>query len=192
LNLLTLKEIQTRLLKLYRVFDSNIPELNMRASTLTDVELDELGAMLSVRLPESFREVLLLYDFGELNVGNIWFGQMGDYIEFLKSFNGPDASTPWWGQGIRPKDHILVATTDGYIILLNTAYGSVVAYLRFEDWSANRRIADTFELLVRGAGTVYFGHKATDDQRALGEEVATLCGADMRSKFWQELAQGIT
>jgi hypothetical protein len=192
MHLLSLKEIQTRLLELSRAFGGGIPELNMKASMLTGIELDELGVGLDVRLSESFRKVLLLYDFGELNVGNVWFGQRGDYIEFLEFSNGPDVFPPWWSQGIRPKDRILVAATDGYIILLNTADGGVAAYLRSEDWSANRRIADTFELLVRGAGTVYFGRQETDDQRALGKEVAMLCGADTSSRFWQDLAQGIT
>ncbi|RLC75219.1 MAG: hypothetical protein DRJ03_22665 [Chloroflexi bacterium] len=189
MDLLSLGEIQRLLLKQYEAFNREIAELNMKNSSLSD---DDLVAALNIQLPESFKELILLYDFGELNIGGVFFGQKGDYVEFLKSSNEPGVDPAWWGQGSRPQDRLMIAGTDGYVILLNIADGSIAAYLRTEDYTANKRIADDFERLVRGAGTIYFARKTSEDKRALGEEIARKCGTDVRVKFWEELAQGIT
>jgi hypothetical protein len=192
MDLLSVDEIQKRLLEQYEASDREIAELNMKDSSLSEDQLDEFAAALSIRFPESFKEAVLLYDFGELNIGGVFFGQKGSYIEFLRSVNAPGTDPAWWGAGVRPRDYLMIGGTDGYVILLNTTDGSIVAYLRTEDWSANGRIAANFKQLVRGAGTVYFGRRTATDKKALGEEIAGECGADVHAKFWEELAQGIT
>ncbi len=196
MNLLSVAEIRKRLFELYKASDFEIAVLNMKDSPLGEDQLDKFAAELGVRFPESFKEMILLYDFGELDIGGVFFGQKGDYLEFLRSANAPDVDPAWrldpvwWGSGVRPRDYLMIAGTDGYVVLLNITDGSIAVYLRTEDWSAHKRIADNFELLLRGAGTVDFGRSAAIDKRAFGEEVAGKCGVNVYSKFWEELAQG--
>ncbi|MCP4527457.1 MAG: SMI1/KNR4 family protein [Aestuariibacter sp.] len=189
MNLLSLDEMQRRLLEQYEAFDREIAELNMKDSSLSE---SDLITALNIQLPESFKKLILKYDFGELNIGGVFWGQKGNYIEFLKSSNMPGASPAWWGQGVRPQNHLMIAGTDGYVLLLDILNGNIVAYLRTENWTENRRIADTFKQLVCGAGTIHFNRRICKDKKALGKKVARKCGVDVYIKFWEELAQGIT
>lgn len=198
MELLSLNDIQRGLIEQYEALDGEIAELNMKASSLSDDEIDNFAATLNIELPKSFKELVLKYDFGRLSIGGVVFGHTGNYLEFLKSSNRLDMSPDWsrweqwWGQGVRPQAYLMIANTDGYVILLNTTDGSIVAYLRSEDWNTNRRIADDFEQFVRGAGTSHFGRRTADNRRTFGEEIARRCGVNVHTKFWEELAQGIT
>jgi hypothetical protein len=189
-DLLSLDEIKTEMQALAANYSSGLPGTVIRASTLGDCEIDEVASALGVSFPNSFREMLLKWDFGRLDVGNVWFGQQGSYCEYLVSRNCPTTSPPWWGEGKRPEQLVLVGTTDAYIVLLDTDDGTIRACPRTAHWSDGILVANTFELLVRGAGTAFLLGRETDDEEGLGEEIASRCGADPHSEFWQDIAQG--
>ncbi|WOO42625.1 SMI1/KNR4 family protein [Rubellicoccus peritrichatus] len=192
MDLLSLNEVQERLLEQYEMLDGEIPELNMNDSSIEQWQLDALSEDLGSSLPREFSESLLKYDFGELNVGGIFFGQTGDYIDFLKQSNLGSEPSCWWGNGERPSSVIMIGGTDGYVLLLDCSNGEIDAFRRGEDYTSKKLIAANFELLVRGAGTVHFGRKKADDKASFGNNVSSLCNAENEITFWSELAQGIT
>lgn len=188
--LLSLQEIQRKLLELYEQTEREISELNMSNSTLVEKDIEVTAKELEVVFPRAFVEVVLSYDFGNLNVGGVFFGYSGSYINFLKKYNEGIAPERWWARGKRPVGMLMVAATDSYVILMECQTGAIFAFLRGADWSVEGLIATSFEHLVRGAGTVYFGRKKAEDIAAYGREVGSLCGAGEGISFWSELAQG--
>lgn len=192
MELMTVEEIQKGLLEQFEMIDGEIPELNMKSATIGQSEIDTLSSELGVTLPSSFLSMLTAYDFGELNVGGIFFGQTGSYTDFLRSNNTGENLASWsGGHDSISSGLLMIGGTDGYILLLNCNLGEVYAFSRGCDLSTKRCVAANFEKLIQGAGTIHFGRKKTENKAALGETVGEACGEAMPISFWSELAQGI-
>ncbi|SRR5258705_149743 len=168
----------------------DLPGLRLQASKTTEQELNSLETALTCRFPQSFRQLVLQYDFGDLTLGGVVFGTTGDYGSYLRQ-NNLNSDFPWWRQGKRPP-YIVVAGTDGYEILISLTTGEICAFLRTEEWTNNQRIAKDFELFVRGSGTVYLARKTAGDKRDFGIKVSREVGGITDYPFWPELALGIT
>lgn len=121
--LLEFPEIQKKLEKLF----DNIPEdikpdctdLCLKSLDSSFSILDEVETRLEVRLPNSFRETILHYDFGNLTLGGIWFGVGKDknYAHVLVESNDDEEQNfMWWGNGRRPKNYVMIASSDGSIL----------------------------------------------------------------------------
>lgn len=193
MDLLTLNDIQCQLLAQYEALDCEIPELNMKDATVDASALATLESQLAVRFPPAFHDVVVRYDLGELNVGGVFFGQKGDYLAELRDWNGEGSFPTWWGeQKGRPESLLRVAGTDGHIVLLDLADGTVHAFLRSASLQDADMIATDFAHLICGAGTVHFARRKAPDKQQLGHDVAEACGAGPDSEFWEELALGIT
>jgi len=181
-HILSLKEIEQRLNEQYRDAPPELAYLRLRPSNLVAVDFTSLERKLEVRFPKTFSDLVREYNFGDLALGGVFFGNTERYDDFLLSINGtPDI--PWWGSGVRPFHWLLVAGTDGFVILLNVTSGQVFAYSRHSDWRSREFIACDFELFVRGAGTLALAQNVSDEN-ALHKQPCQFCGGDEGSKFW--------
>jgi hypothetical protein len=130
-DMLTLSDVQRQLLAQYEALNGEIPELNMKDATVDASAVTDLESLLGVPLPLQFRDVVQRYDLGELNTGGMFFGQKGDYLAEVKSWNSDNPFPAWWGEQIkRPGKFLRIAGTDGYIILLDCIDGTVHSFLR--------------------------------------------------------------
>lgn len=191
MELISLAEIQRKMLEQYTMLDSEIPELNMKNSSLSVSEVETLETQIGSNFPEDFRAALLRFEFGDLNIGGVFFGQAGSYEEFLKNSNLMNLPGCWWGSEDRQKELIMIAGTDSYVILLDCVSGNVFCFPRGQDWNSMTLVACDFQLFLQGAGTIFFKRKNSDDKDALGKEVGKQCVKhDQPPLFWSELAQG--
>lgn len=189
-----INEIKDRLYTQCEALNFEIPELEMKKSSLLEADILGMETILDCALNLSFRKLIFKYDFGNLNLGGVFFGQTGDYLSFLKKSNLLDDYGSWWGIGKRPKNHLMIAGTDGYVLWQDQFTGKVYVFLRSESHEASSQIALDFTLLVRAAGTIFFERRKTEDPGNLGINIANECGAvdNGGKQFWKELALGIT
>jgi hypothetical protein len=147
------------------------------------------GRALDVTFPRDFEHALSLFDFGRLTLGPVSFGRRGDYLRELCWLNAA-ADFPWWGDGARPKNLLVVALSDPHAVLLDTMDGTISAYgSHDEPWTERLRVAGSFELFVRGMGTVFVERSKAPDRQTLACDMAAACGADPRSDFWMEISR---
>ena len=166
---------------------------HLRPSVLRPEDLERVESELGVRLPMSFRQGLLRWDFGDLSLGNVWFGSDGDFLGMLRRENVSDPSAPrWWGSGERPSSALLIGATDGYLVLLDLVSGSALAMPRSESIEAATQVAADLELLIRGLGTLFLGREGSSDPRQLASEIAAAVDGSAGSAFWTDLALGVS
>jgi hypothetical protein len=192
MELLPTETVQKHLLAEYAASGFRFDECNMADSSSSEEDIHRLEERLKHKVPSDFSEMLLRYNFGRVEIAHIFFGHMPDYVSFLISTN-TDVQFPrfpWWGGGERPDSLILIAYTEAYSLLMDLNNSAVEGGLKAEGWGDRKRISLTFELLVRGAGTLHLLRDDADDLQNLGNEVALACGADRANTFWQEVAQG--
>lgn len=166
---------------------------HLRPSTLRPEDLEKVESELGVRFPMSFRQGVLRWDFGDLSLGNVWFGSDGDYLGMLRRENVSDPSAPrWWGSGERPSSTLLIGATDGYLVLLNLVSGSALAMPRSKSIEAANQVAADIELLIRGLGTIFLGREESSNPRQLASEIAAAVDGSAGSAFWTDLALGVS
>lgn len=192
MTLLDLPTIERAFARLYDEFEGGIPELDFKPSRRTEAEVLELEREVQAEFASSFRSMLLRYDLGGMNVGGVFIGHSDSYEDDLVWGNSCKHPVRWWDPGVRPDGLLMVAGSDGYVILMEGGTGAISAFRRDARWTSRLRIASNFEMLLRAAGTTYLTRKAAADKRTLGRDVGEACGADATSAFWQELALGFT
>lgn len=192
MTLLDLPAIERAFAKICDEAEIEIPELNFKPSKRTEAEVLDLERGAQSEFDPCFRSMLLRYDLGELNVGGVFIGHSGSYEDDLVWGNSCKHPVRWWDRGGRPDGLLMVAGSDGHVILMESRTGVISAFRRDAQWTTRLRIASNFEMLLRGAGTIYLAKKAVIDKRDLGEDVGEACGADAAATFWQELALGYT
>ena len=151
--------------------------------------LNEVEARLEIRLPTSFREIILQYDFGNLTLGRIWFGKDENYTQFLIESNADEQQNfTWWGSGRRPINHLLVAGSDSYLILLNISTGETSAFLRSQSWEKFKIVASSFDIFSRAAATVFL---QTRKDYEFSANLFRAVGCSNNCSFWREIIDGI-
>lgn len=184
--LLQVDEIANRTNERMRIAGFASPPDVFQPSNLTGEKIDQLQQILGVKFPEPFRRLMCTYNFGELSIGGVGFGVRGDYGEFLKTYNEAGGIPyPWWGDGSRPQEKLMVASTDAYVVVLQTTVGNVEAHLHHESWRASRTIASDFELFVRAAGTLALLEEARQRELA-SSDISRSVGCDPASTFWKQ------
>src|SRR5580765_5674808 len=119
ITLLELKAIQRGLENRFSQPKFNVPGLRLMRSNLDDLQVTELEQSLDVKLPENFRKLILTYNFCDLALGGVFFGAGGDYAKAVRKLN-VELEYPWWGRfENRPTAFLLIASTDGHLILLD-------------------------------------------------------------------------
>jgi len=81
--LLTLDEIETGLEKEFAKLEPEISGYRLRKPGLSMSQLQDVETALETNLPDSFKRMVRAYDFGDLTVGGVFFGQTGNYGKFL-------------------------------------------------------------------------------------------------------------
>lgn len=188
--LLTLDEIETGLEKEFAKLEPEISGYRLRKPGLSMSQLQDVETALETNLPDSFKRMVRAYDFGDLTVGGVFFGQTGIYAKFLLEQNGGHREHPWWGAAARPERYLMIAGSDGYVILLHSDDGKISAYLRAGRWSENAVISADFEVFLRACGTVYLKRPQTRDRAEFVESIVRSAGGATESKFWTELIVG--
>lgn len=174
--------------------DDFIDRLRLKDTSVLEENINNLEFTLQLKLPQSFKEVILKYDFGHLILGQVTFGSTEDnYVQYLKSKNVKQDNAQkhlifyWWGEGERPKDFIMIATTDGYIILLNVKTGNIHAFSRIKRWVENELVSTNFELFLCAIGTIYLDRKTR--KLALNALSIFVCSSS-NCQFWKDFIEG--
>jgi hypothetical protein len=162
---------------------------NFKAPNLTAQNIVELEAVLKVALPKSFPDLLTRFRFGGLSIGGVFFGRFDRYDEYLVTMNA-ESQFPWWGGGERPGDLVLIAGTDGYVVLLDVKTGRILAYDRNGNWTEAEEIASSFETFVRAAARVWF-EESIPDPMAFADLLSREAGGISPSRFWSDRTRGV-
>jgi hypothetical protein len=94
---------------------------------------------------------------------------------------------PWWGRGERPKGYLQVASSDGYLILLNTQTEKISAFLCSESYDKAKSIAHTFDLFLRTVSTIYIHRRISNTREFTNEIAKSLVSSNYDSAFWHEI-----
>ncbi|MEB8641882.1 nuclease [Cronobacter muytjensii] len=134
---------------------------------------------LNIKICNDFLLFLETYDLDNFSLGNVAFGTGEDYVNTLIELNKENEFNHWWLGHRRPESVIVIAICDPYTILLNNnnnkIYGMSGESYQFE----KEEISKTFELFVRGVGTLFL-------KEGTVSEVAGAVGA-VNQDFWQSL-----
>jgi thiamine transporter ThiT len=86
-SLFTLSRIQSELEYLFTLIPADIQpdcnDLRLKKSNLAFDTVYELQALLDLKFPASFTDVLLRYDLGDFTAGRVWFGSNETYDEYI-------------------------------------------------------------------------------------------------------------
>ena len=189
MQLLEIEDIRSKLTSHFRGAPPELAGLTLQDSNLTSQDLNALETALGLKLPTALRKLIGTYNFGNLSFAGVFFGNSKRYDQFLLKMN-ENPEYPWWGHGVRPAGHLLVAGTDGYVLIVEPD-GSISAYLRDEDWSHRGRVATDFELVLRACGTLFF-EKSPRNPLVIAKEIAELAGGDPNASFWPDRIEGLT
>jgi hypothetical protein len=188
MKLLEIREIEQNLTSRFKEAPFDLTGIRMEPSVLHVQDVIAIERRFRVKLPESFKNLILKYEFGTFALGGIFFGNVRRYDDFLLKMN-LTPEHPWWGKGERPSNWLLVAGTDGYVVLLEVDTGTLSAYLRDESWEQSQQIAADFELFIRASGTAFLTQDISDTQMfaiALIKEA----GGSEASNFWLNRIKG--
>lgn len=193
--LMTLREIQRALDELCTPLEARgITGLRLVDGGLPEEAIDDFEERIGWDLPADFRALLQAFDFGDLTLGLVQFCGNGRYLQGLLEFNGFAGPLQGLrradGQSGRPDHLLLIAGSDPHLILLDLTDGRVLALDNELGWDAAIPVARTFELFVRGLGTMaqarYRGVGAAP--ASLAEAIAAEVGVP-HSPYWATLVR---
>ena len=194
--LLDFSNIQKQLDKLFSEIPDDIqPELSdlkLKDSNLSADNLSQIESSLRINLPNIFKKTILKYDFGDLTLGDVWFGSKENYAEYLIKVNTHQIKekevcfASWWGSDERPENYIMVAESDGFIVLLDTETEKILGYPRTKSYEFSEVLASNFENFVRAIATVYISvQNETTDKTLI--EIPSMLGSSINNSFWREI-----
>jgi len=156
--------------------------------------VSETESRLGVTFPHTFVKLTTSYQFGKLSLGVIYFGDSGPYYQYLLTANQEPVEPiwpmiTWWDSrnGVRPHHLTEIAFTDPHQVLLNVESGEVLAYdPAVESWEDSYKVADDFELFIRGAGYADLFRGNDDDElnKKLAADIEEPVGAEPGHDFW--------
>jgi hypothetical protein len=146
------------------------------ASDLMEADVDELERDLRVEIRGTFRDLLLKYNFGNLTLGFVAFGNDSTNAGYFRDENKPDS--PWSAGG---SNLLVLGQTDGFTVLIDAKEGTVFSV---EVGSESREmVARDLRLLLEAVGTlVMIPNRAGSE--SIVDEVCEHCGCDCSSRFW--------
>ena len=164
-----------------------LSDLTLKKSKLDLNTLKQLESTLKTSLPETFKEVILKYDCGDLTLGGVTFGYQDNYAEYLikRNIEG-EGFLSWWGLDTRPSEYLSIADSDGFMILINTKTGQILAYERIGPYSEAQVVASNFKLFLQAAGTIYIKLRAGESKENL-INIPNCIGSFASNNFWNEV-----
>lgn len=184
--LLTMDAVRQRLEELYSDAPFDVSEFMLRQPGISADEIEEIEQEIGTQIGPSLRDALQRYSLDRLTIGGVTLGSSEGIEDFILA-NNVDPLTPWWGVGVRPKDLILIGSSDGFAILVNVNSGKILAAHHGETKDYAQVVAGDIELFMRGLGTAVSSRSA-DIGRMLAKEV----GAEEPPLFWEQFASGRT
>lgn len=182
--LLEFSEIEEKLEKLFldipKNLKSELTDLKLKKSNLSLEDISILERSLNIKLPIVFKQMILMYDFGDLTLGGVNFGNKENYIKYLLKKNV---------NRIRDKSflkYIEIADTDGYIVLLNTEKEKIHAYSRTKSCNDAEIVASDFKRFVQAAATIHIKFQLNDNDSSL-YEIPYIVGSLAKNDFWIEI-----
>jgi len=176
----TIQEIQQDLDKAFLPLEARgITGLRLIEGGLPEATIDYFEEGLGVSLPADFRAFLNAYDLGRLTLGPVAFCGNGQYLKHLSALNDNDS---------RPAELLVIANSDPYLILLNLKGGGVLALDHELGWEAVMPIARTFELFIRGLGTMSEARARRAAPASLAQAIAADAGVSY-SPYWLTLVR---
>ena len=185
MKLLSFKEIQKGLDKEFIPLEPILKGYRLRKGGMDENIISNCESTLSVGFPSDFRRLISIYDFGSLTIGPVAFCATGDYSNELIDYNEHVA---WWGGGQRPLNLIMIANSDPFAILINVNTSEILALDAELGWKNSVRVSESFEMFVRGIGTVILLRNNADDKEKLAKSVHDAVGSQ-HLNFWITLAK---
>ena len=180
MTLKTIQEIQQDLDKTFQPLEvRGLTGLRLIDGGLPEGTIDHFEERLGAPLPSDFRRFLEAYDFGRLTLGLVAFCGNGHYLSHLDVLNSRRG---------RPSELLVIANSDPYLILLNLKDGSVLALDNELSWEAAMPAALTFELFMRGLGTMAEARARRAAPASLAKEIAADVGVP-ESPYWLTLVR---
>jgi hypothetical protein len=167
----------------------DVTEFLLRAPGLSTSDIENLARELRTNFTDSFRTALQRYALDPLTIGGVTIGSKGGFEDFVLEMN-TDPVVTWWGEGFRPRDLVLIGTSDGFAIIANMADGGIFAFHHGDNPESRVLVATDLDLFVRGLGTASL-KKGDDDISKLASAIANAVGASS-DQFWLEFVSGRT
>jgi hypothetical protein len=190
---MVLAEIQAALNKIFPEDDNDLDlsQFKLQSSRESSEVFEEVERLLDCKFPDSFVSTVLNYDLSSLDLGGVYFGSDSSYLDFLIEMNS-EQDYPWWGNGVRPSNFVLVGGTEAYVVLLNISSEEIFTYPRDGSWSKAVIVAKNFPIFLMACGTIFIEKylKQIEDERSVALNVGSQVGSSGDSEFWYELIQG--
>jgi hypothetical protein len=183
--LLTIQQIQLGLDKKFRSLEPMLSGFRLEEGGSLESEVSQCETFFKTTFPNDFRNLIKQFDFGKFTVGPIVFCNNGEYLNEVITLN---TSIVWWGVGPRPKNFLMIANSDPYSVLLALDTGAVWVMDKESDYEQATCVANSFELYLRGVGTVMLqrGEFSNKDQLA-GMVLMSVGGLGLG--YWEYLAK---
>ena len=192
MELLKLEEIQEQLQKKYGEsaqksplhFGAFIPG----AAPMGQAEqVDAVSVELSGRpLPENFRNILKIWDFGNLILAGFRFAVGGNYANAVSKMN-KEVGSEWWADREiheRPSNLLMVAQSDPYILLLDLNNGAILAFTSTIGSEDARIVAYDINQLVRALGSVELLSHQAQNIELFTLNLTQSLGTGVFDEFW--------
>ena len=186
MTLMSMRQIQQGLDEKFLPLEPMVTGSRLIAGGVSETARAACERTLSTHFPPAFRDNIESFSFGDLAIGPVAFCGTGDYLKELIQLN--TQVVWWWGEAQRPADLLLIALSDPYSILLDTARGSVRAFDTELGWRSSTLVASDFDTYLRGVGTAMLLRESVADRPAFAAELLTeVGGTDLR--YWQSLVR---
>ncbi|QDT49990.1 hypothetical protein Pan258_40460 [Symmachiella dynata] len=192
MGLMTIQEFQNELNKRFPETDLDFPEFRLVEFDTPLANVSGCEKRLEMIFPPEFVEITTRYFFGELQIGQVSFGNHGEYYEQIADSNvdRPEQEDPWWewSKDQRPGDLVYIAYGDPYAVIMNWRTGEVFAYIGGELWSESKvKVARGFRDFFLAVGTVGVKRKMGEGDLVLAKEVAEAVGGEEGFDFWRQM-----
>lgn len=136
-----------------RFKDYPMPGFVFQESPLNTEQLNLLEKDLKICFTEEDRKLFLKYDFGNLAIGWVTFGTLSTLRDYLIE-NNQNPGFLWWREGERPEGILLIASTDGHNIFIDTRDGTVLSTEIDRPFETVKLTANTFSKFIEVIGTL--------------------------------------
>lgn len=189
--LLDVESIQMRLDEQFLPLEPMLTGMRLITKNNQKFGLAECEHRLGITFPSAFVALTTQFDFGQLTIGPVAFGNRGDYFAWLVDTNQNDLQNDlaWWSGANRPEGLVMIANSDPFAIVLDTTSAKVLAFSHGSD-SANKNftIAEGFDHFVRGVGTAMLERNPDGGNEDLARNIASSVGVDKNNRFWLWIA----
>jgi hypothetical protein len=155
---------------------------------LQDSEIEKFEIQYGLKFPKNFCEMIQKYEFRELSLSYVNFGNSESYLLELSKINFqfvPQEDSYRRHDPQMPKNMLYICSSSFYVILLDCQTDEIFSIERGYKWEKAEKIAKDFEHLIRGVGMYVVGKLNNENL----EDLRRAIGADSRSSFWRDLLQ---